>query len=93
MFEGKLKKIIDRFEFLEKEMQGQLDRNKLEEYSKEYSDLRDVREVISQFFSIVEEIEETSMLLKDKEFAGLAESELSTLKSKKSSLNRISSYC
>ena len=24
MFEGKLKKIIDRFEFLEKEMQGQL---------------------------------------------------------------------
>ena len=26
MFEGKLKKIIDRFEFLEKEMQGHLDR-------------------------------------------------------------------
>ena len=88
MFEGKLKKIIDRFEFLEKEMQGQLDRNKLEEYSKEYSDLRDVREVISQFFSIVEEIEETSMLLKDKEFAGLAESELSTLKSKKESIEQ-----
>ena len=88
MFEGKLKKIIDRFEFLEKEMQGQLDRNKLEEYSKEYSDLRDVREVISQFFSIVEEIEETSMLLKDKEFAGLAESELLTLKSKKESIEQ-----
>ena len=33
MFEGKLKKIIDRFEFLEKEMQGQLDRNKLEWHS------------------------------------------------------------
>ena len=88
MFEGKLKKIIDRFEFLEKEMQGQLDRNKLEEYSKEYSDLRDVREVISQFFSIVEEIEETSMLLKDREFAGLAESELLTLKSKKESIEQ-----
>jgi len=88
MFEGKLKKIIDRFEFLEKEMQGQLDRNKLEEYSKEYSDLRDVREVILQFFSIVEEIEETSMLLKDKEFAGLAESELLTLKSKKESIEQ-----
>ena len=88
MFEGKLKKIIDRFEFLEKEMQGQLDRNKLEEYSREYSDLRDVREIISQFFSIVEEIEETSMLLKDKEFAGLAESELLTLKSKKESIEQ-----
>ena len=88
MFEGKLKKIIDRFEFLEKEMQGQLDRNKLEEYSKEYSDLRDVREVILQFFSIVEEIEETSMLLQDREFAGLAESELLTLKSKKESIEQ-----
>tara|TARA_B100000674_G_C37892422_1_gene939637 strand:+ start:517 stop:1581 length:1065 start_codon:yes stop_codon:yes gene_type:complete len=88
MFEGKLKKIIDRFEFLEKEMQGQLDRNKLEEYSKEYSDLRDVREVILKFFSIVEEIEETSMLLKDREFAGLAESELLTLKSKKESIEQ-----
>ena len=88
MFEGKLKKIIDRFEFLEKEMQGQLDRNKLEEYSREYSDLRDIREIISQFFSIVEEIEETSMLLKDKEFAGLAESELLTLKSKKESIEQ-----
>ena len=88
MFEGKLKKIIDRFEFLEKEMQGQLDRNKLEEYSKEYSDLRDVREVITKFFSIVEEIEETSMLLKDKEFAGLAENELLALKSKKESIEQ-----
>ena len=38
MFEEKLKKIIDRFEFLEKEMQGHLDRNKLGEYSKEYSE-------------------------------------------------------
>ena len=31
MFEEKLKKIIDRFEFLEKEMQGHVDRHKLEE--------------------------------------------------------------
>ena len=53
MFEEKLQKIIDRFEFLEKEMQGHLDRNKLEEYSKEYSELKDVREIILQFFSIV----------------------------------------
>ena len=42
MFEEKLKKIIDRFEILEKEMQGHLDRNKLEEYSKEYSELKDI---------------------------------------------------
>ena len=77
MFEEKLKKIVDRFEFLEKEMQGHLDRNKLEEYSKEYSELKDVREVISKFFSVVQEIEDTSQLLKDKEFVSLAESELS----------------
>ena len=64
-------------------MQGHLDRSKLEEYSKEYSELKGVREIIDQFFSVVEEIEETSSLLNDKEFASLAENELSTLKSKK----------
>ncbi len=88
MFEEKLKKIIDRFEFLEKEMQGHLDRSKLEEYSKEYSEIKDVREKISQFFSVVQEIKETSYLLKDKEFASLAENELSTLKSKKDSIEQ-----
>ena len=49
MFEEKLQKIIDRFEFLEKEMQGHLDRNKLEEYSKEYSELKDVKRLLSNF--------------------------------------------
>ena len=83
MFEEKLKKIVDRFDFLEKEMQRNLDRNTFEEYSKEYSELKEVREIISQFFSIAKEIEETLLLLKDKEFAGLAESELLVLKSKK----------
>ncbi len=88
MFELKLKKIIDRFEFLEKEMQGHLDRNRLEEYSKEYSDLKDVREVISKFFSIVEEIEETSLLLKDSEFVALAEAELLKLKLEKEAIEQ-----
>ena len=88
MFEEKLKKIVDRFEFLEKEMQGHLDRTKLEEYSREYSELKEVREIISQFFSVVKEIEETSFLLNDKEFASLAENELSTLKSKKDSIEQ-----
>ena len=69
MFEEKLKKIVNRFEFLEKEMQGNLHRIKLEEYSKEYAELKDVREIISQFFKVVEEIEDTTLLLKDKEFA------------------------
>ena len=50
MFEEKLKKIVERFDFLEKKMQGHLDRNVLEEYSKEYSELKDVREIITQFF-------------------------------------------
>ena len=50
MFEEKLKKIVDRFDFLEKEMQGHLDRNTFEEYSKEYSELKDVKDIISQFF-------------------------------------------
>ncbi len=86
MFEEKLKKIVDRFDFLEKEMQGHLDRNTLEEYSKEYSELKDVREIIMQFFSTLVEIENTSLLLKDEEFAGLAESELQILKSKKVSI-------
>tara|TARA_A100001015_G_scaffold33551_1_gene37202 strand:- start:476 stop:1540 length:1065 start_codon:yes stop_codon:yes gene_type:complete len=88
MFEEKLKKIIHRFEFLEKEMQGHLDRNKLEEYSKEYSELKDVREIILQFFSIVEEIKETSLLLKDQEFVELAESELLKLNVKKDEIEQ-----
>ena len=84
MFEEKLKKIVDRFEFLEKEMQGHLDRNKLEEYSKEYSELKDVIDIIVEFFSISKEIQETSFLLEDNEFVGLAENELLSLNSKKS---------
>ena len=83
MFEEKLKKILDRFEFLEKEMQGHLDRNKLEEYSKEYSELKDIIDIVVEFFSISKEIQDTTLLLEDKEFAGLAESELLKLKSKK----------
>ena len=76
MFEEKLKKIVDRFYFLEKEMQRNLDRKTFEEYSKEYSELKDVKDIISQFFSIIAEIENTSLLLNDKELGGLAESEL-----------------
>ena len=83
MFEEKLKKIVDRFYFLEKEMQRNLDRNTFEEYSKEYSELKDVKDIISQFFSTIVEIENTSLLLNDKELAGLAESELLILKAKK----------
>ena len=56
MFEEKLKKIVDRFYFLEKEMQRNLDRNTFEEYSKEYSELKDMEDIISQFFSIKVEI-------------------------------------
>ena len=88
MFRLKLKKIVERFEFLEKEMQGHLDRNKLEEYSKEYSDLKDVKDIISDYFVIEEEIENTSLLLKDKEFASLAENEILLLKSKKDTLEQ-----
>ena len=88
MFEEKLQKIIDRFEFLEKEMQGHLDRNKLEEYSKEYSELKDVREIIAQFFLKVDEIKETSLLLKDQEFVELAESELLKLNSQKDEIEQ-----
>ncbi len=83
MFEEKLKKIVDRFNFLEKEMQRNLDRTTFEEYSKEYSELKDIKDIISQFFSTIVEIENTSLLLDDKEFAGLAESELLILKAKK----------
>ena len=88
MLEEKLKKIVDRFDFLEKEMQRNLDRNTFEEYSKEYSELKDVREIISQYFSIILEIDETLLLLKDNEFAGLAESELLVLKAKKESIEQ-----
>ena len=63
MFEEKLKKIVDRFYFLEKEMQRNLDRITFEEYSKEYSELKDVKDIISQFFSIIVEIENSGRFI------------------------------
>ena len=45
MFEEKLKKIVERFDFLEKEMQRNLDRITFEEYSKEYSELKDMKDM------------------------------------------------
>ncbi|MDC3067800.1 peptide chain release factor 1 [Paracoccaceae bacterium] len=88
MFKEKLKKIIDRFNFLEKEMQGHLDRIKLEEYSKEYSHLKHITGLISKFFDVEREILSTIELLKDEEFASLAENELSILKGTKENLEK-----
>ena len=88
MFKEKLKKIVNRCEFLEKEMQGHLERKKLERYSKEYSELKNVKDIISEFFSIEEEIESTSLLLQDKEFSALAENELLSLNSKRDTIEK-----
>ena len=45
--------------------------------------VKDIKDIISQFFSTKVEIENTSLLLDDSEFADLAESELLILKAKK----------
>ena len=49
MFEEKLKKIVDRFDFLEKEMQRNLDRNTFEEYSRNMSNYMWVRDIWAKY--------------------------------------------
>ncbi len=86
MFTEKLKKILDRFRFLEIKLQGQLERRELEEFSKEYSDLKEITVLIKKFFKLESEIKSTKELLEDKEMILLAENEINLLENQKTNL-------
>ncbi len=86
MFKEKLKKIVDRFKYLEIKLQGQLERKELEDLSKEYSELKEITELTERFFNVENEIKATKELLEDEELVQLAESEISSLENEKSNL-------
>ena len=86
MFTEKLKKILDRFRFLEIRLQGQLERSELEDFSKEYSDLKEVTELIEKFFNVENEIKLTKDLLEDSELVQLAQNEINSLENQKINL-------
>ena len=65
MFAEKLKKILDRSRFLEIKLQSQLDRKELEEYAKEFSDLKEITELTEIFLNIDDEIKSTKELLEE----------------------------
>ena len=86
MFTEKLKKILDRSKFLEIKLQGQLERKELEELSKEYSQLKEITELVERFFNIEKEIKLTGELLEDRDLVELAENEIGLLEKEKSDL-------
>ena len=86
MFSEKLKKILDRFKFLEIKLQGHLERKELEDLSKEYSELKEITELIERFFNIEKEIKATGELLEDRDLVELAENEIVLLEKKKTDL-------
>ena len=88
MFAQKLKKILDRSRFLEIKLQNQLERKELEEYSKEFSELKEITELIGSFFKIDDEINSTKELLEDQELAHLAENEISSLEKTKKEIEK-----
>lgn len=85
----KLENIEKRYAELEKLLSSPEvinDRDKFQEYSKEFVDLKELHEKSQDYIKIVKEIEDTEQLGQDEEMRELAESELKKLKTKKEKL-------
>lgn len=84
-FEDKLKEIENRYKKLEALLASKeviSDREKYQKYSKELAELKNVVEKYEEYKEILKKIEETKLMLKDKEVKQLAEAELQSLKDK-----------
>ncbi|MEA3492903.1 MAG: peptide chain release factor 1 [Candidatus Margulisiibacteriota bacterium] len=64
------------------------DREKFQEYSKEFVDLKELHEKAQDYINTIREIKEAEQLSQDEEMKELAESELKKLKAKKSGLEK-----
>ena len=84
----KIEQIIDRFQFLEAKMSGDIAGADIAALAKEYSDLRPVVETVTAYKSLVEQIEQAQEMLKDPEMRELAEMELPDLKTQRSQSER-----
>ncbi len=79
--EDKINQLIDRFQFLEAKMSGDVAGSDIAKLAKEYSDLKPVVETVSAYRDLVQQIADAEAMLKDPEMRELAEMELPDLKS------------
>ena len=78
----RLKNILERHTFLRDTLaEGSLDPAQMAKFSKEYSDLNDVAELIQELDSLKKNFKETELLLNDPEFKDMAQEEYFSLKS------------
>lgn len=78
--EEKINQLIDRFQFLEAKMSGDVAGADIAALAKEYSDLKPVVETVSAYRDLVKQIADAEAMLKDPEMRELAEMELPDLK-------------
>ncbi|UWQ98148.1 peptide chain release factor 1 [Rhodobacteraceae bacterium S2214] len=78
--EDKIIQLIDRFQFLEAKMSGDVAGADIAALAKEYSELKPVVETVSAYKDLVTQIAEAEAMLKDPEMRELAEMELPELK-------------
>jgi len=78
--EEKINQLIDRFQFLEAKMSGDVAGADIAALAKEYSDLKPVVETVSAYRDLVMQIADAEAMLKDPEMRELAEMELPDLK-------------
>ena len=89
-FEDNLQNILNHYENLSNKLSnpGALSREEFVKYSKEYSDLGAVTEVINEFLSAKKEIEDLKQLLSDPEMKEIAEEEMTERKKKLPEIER-----
>jgi len=76
----KIEQILQRFEFLEASMAGNLDASEYVSVSKEYAAMEPVVLQARAYRTLVEDIEAAELMLEDPEMKGYAEEELATLR-------------
>lgn len=85
----KLNEIIERFQYLEAKLSQGLAPDELASAAKEYSDLKPVTESISEYQSVLSQIDEARELASDPEMLAIAQEELSTLTKRLPELEQI----
>ena len=78
--EDKINQLIDRFQFLEAKMSGDVSGGDIAALAKEYADLKPVVETVSAYRGLVQQIADAEAMLSDPEMRELAEMELPELK-------------
>ena len=78
--EDKIIQLINRFQFLEAKMSGDVAGSDIAALAKEYSDLRPVVETVTAYKDLVTQIAEAEAMMSDPEMKELAAMELPDLK-------------